>query len=448
MGNESSQLEKTGEVQYRDGRLIGPAMSPTPSVDAMSDTGRIIGPSMSPLPSDGEARHQQVVTSPKSSKKKKKGQRKSNDALTSPDPRSTQSSALPNDDDERSVLPGSTRKASEKRKRKKKEHKFDDEHEHDEVIIESTQPEPPSSYLDETLQSVKRKSRRRSKLPVPSYDNPQEQELVNGETTTNEEEDNTQVDGLQSQDALLDHESHQQEEPEIMQSPRSTRKRRTRKKRDSPNSPEASLLVSDAMGGSTASAQQPTVNGLLKYEPDSDVDVKEDVIPSSEPNERRRGSTASQASETSSRQTETEEPADNEDDSNEEEEPPQVQLAGNSVSDRDDVTRHSSTGSIPEHGPSQEEITQDDSLWLHKREMNFSDEEPISDTRTSQEREDDAALPNLQPVRIKTEPPASASGSDSESASPSAARLERLERSRSRSMSRASATRLADEDVS
>lgn len=426
MGNESSQADKMGEVYQRDGRLIGPAMSPTPSVDARSESERIIGPSMSPLPSDGET-NQQITASPKSSKKKKKRQRKGADTIASPEAGAADIAATPVD--EGNVVPESTKKY-----RKKKTQKVG-ELEDDGMVMEGTQPEARTRDMDETPQS-KRKSRKRSKLAA-AHDN--ETPVQSGQQDQ-ELEDIAQADGLQNQDALLDG------EPGVTHSPQSSKKKRPRnKKRSDPQSPETPHLISHAMGGSPPSAQQQTVNGILKYEPDLVVDAEEDVIPSSLPNDRRRGSADSPSSDLPATQFKTERLTDDENEGGQEQS--HGQFAGPAVSGLGDVTTDSDSEAIPGRDPDQEYLSQEDSQWLHKQEIKFdSDEEPITDTRTSQEREDDAALPDLQPSQVKTEP--AHSESDAESESPSAARLERLERSRSRSMSRASASRLADDDVS
>lgn len=82
--------------------------------------------------------------------------------------------------------------------------------------------------------------------------------------------------------------------------------------------------------------------------------------------------------------------------------------------------------------------------WLHKREDQDPNDMPLTDTRTDSEREADAALPDLLPCQVKTEPP-----SDSDSDSPSAARLQRLSRSRSRSVASTSRSAVqADQVVS
>ncbi|ROW07203.1 hypothetical protein VMCG_03944 [Cytospora schulzeri] len=401
MGNESSQADKTGEVYQRDGKLIGPAMSPTPSLGQRSDSGRVIGPSMSPLPSDGET-SRQIHTSPKSSKKKKKRQRKGIDAITSPESGAADIGAIPGDEGD--VVHGSTKNT----KKKTKVQKVGGELEGDEMVLEVTPSEAQSRVVGETPQS-KRKSRKLAKLDAAH------------------DEDIPDHSGLQEQE-LAQSEPHP--EPEVMQSPQSSKKKRPRnKKRSDLRSPQAPHPVSHAMGGSPPSAQQPVVNGLLDYESDLVVDAEEEVIPSSIPHDQRRGSTGFQPSGSPPEQSRTERLANDEDDR--EEEPSHAQFAGTAV---------------PGGDLDQDDLNQEDSQWLHKRDIRFdSDEEPITDTRTSQEREDDAALPDLQPSQVKSEP--AHPDSEAESESPSAARLERLERSRSRSMSRASASRLADEDL-
>ncbi|KUI72086.1 DNA-binding protein REB1, partial [Cytospora mali] len=355
-----------------------------------------------------------------------KRQRKGVDAVTSSEPGPADAAAIA-DDEGNAVVPEPTKKT----KRKKKTHKVGGEVEE---VVEGTQPEAQDRDVDEMPQSLKKKSKKRSKLvatndsDIPDQSGLREQQVVEGEPP--HEEGNPQADSLQDQDALLDGEPHDEPEPEVMQSPQSSRKKRPRnKKRDDARSPEAPHLVSHAVGGSPPSAQRPTANGILRYKPHLDVDADE-VIPSSEPNDRRRESTGSQASEIHASQLNTQGFADG----NEAvEESPEVQYTGTAVS------------GIQDGDPSQEDFSQD-SQWLHKQGIKFdSDEEPITDTRTSQERDDDAALPDLQPSKDKTEPVHP--DSESESESPSAARLERLERSRSRSMSRASVTRLADEDL-
>lgn len=377
MGNESSQADRTGEIYQRHGKLIGPAMSPTPSIHAGSETERIIGPSMSPLPSDDET-NQQIPASAKSTRKKKKRQKKDVDAATSPETGAAETAAMP--DDEGHVVPDTTRKT----RKKTKTRKAGSELEGDLVTINGTQPEAPDRAVDETPQS-KNKPTKRSKLAAAHDD-----------------------------DDMLEQSSLQ--EQEVTQSPQSTKRKRPRnKKRSDPQSPEAPHISLHAMGGSPPSAQQPTVNGILKYESDSVADAEDEIIPSSIPNDRPRGGTRSQPSDLAATQFEL-------------------------LADDEDA----------EEEPSQDHVSQEDSQWLHKREINFgSDEEPIMDTRTSQEREEDAALPDLQPNQVKSEPVHSDSEAEAESEaeSPSVARLERLERSRSRSMSRASASRLADEDL-
>lgn len=377
MGNESSQADRTGEIYQRDGKLIGPAMSPTPSIHAGSETERIIGPSMSPLPSDGET-NQQIPASAKSTRKKKKRQKKDVDAVTSPGAGAAETAAMP--DDETDVVPDTTRKT----RKKTKTRKAGSELEGDVVTINGTQLEAPKRAVNETPQS-KNKPTKRSKLAA-AHD-----------------------DGMLEQSSL--------QEQEVTQSPQSSKRKRPRnKKRSDPQSPEAPHISLHAMGGSPPSAQQPTVNGILKYESDFQADPEDEIIPSSIPNDRPRGGTGSQPSDLAA--TDFELLADDED---------------------------------GEEELSQDHVSQEDSQWLHKREINFgSDEEPIMDTRTSQEREEDAALPDLQPSQVKSEPAHSdfEAEAESEEESPSVARLERLERSRSRSMSRASASRLADEDVS
>lgn len=378
MGNESSQADRTGEIYQRDGKLIGPAMSPTPSIHAGSETERIIGPSMSPLPSDGEM-NQQIPASAKSTRKKKKRQKKDVDAVTSPGAGAAETAAMP--DDEGDVVPDTTRKT----RKKTKTRKVGGELEGDVTIINDTQPEAPNRDVDEMPQS-KNKPTKRSKLAAAHDDDMLEQSSL--------------------------------QEQEVTQSPQASKRRRPRnKKRSDDQSPEAPHISLHAMGGSPPSAQQPTVNGILKYESDSVADAEDEIIPSSIPNDRPRGGTGSQPSDLAA--THFELLADDED--------------------------------VEEEEPSQDHVSQEDSQWLHKREINFgSDEEPIMDTRTSQEREEDAALPDLQPSQVKSEPAHSdfEAEAESEAESPSVARLERLERSRSRSMSRASASRLADQDVS
>ncbi|ROV90947.1 hypothetical protein VPNG_10087 [Cytospora leucostoma] len=441
MGNESSQLERTGEQRHHDGRLIGPAMSPTPSINAGSEAGRVIGDPMSPLPPDGEA-EQATLSSPKSSKKRKRRRKKGVDAVTSPeDAAKDTTSAI--SDGEGNAPPGSTVRA----KRKKTTHKVDDGSAGDVVVDEDLQPDAPNRNNDESPQWLKKKPKRRSRLSathnnidLPDEASTQEQQ-ISQDGPANEVQDEPQADGLQFQGILSD--GKPQREPELLQSPQSSKKRRPRnKKRDSVRSPEAPHLVSHAVGGSPPSAQQADVNNVSNYEPNLVVDEEEDIIPSSVPSDWRRGNMRSRASDIDARQSKTEGPVDNEDDDEPSEDQPADLVNHTGI---ENVTRDFSTGASPDVDLEEEDFGQEGSQWLHKREMDIdSDEEPITDTRTSQERDEDAALPDLEPSQIKSEPP----DYDSDSQSPSAARLGRLERSRSRSMSRASATRLADEAVS
>ncbi|KAK7736678.1 hypothetical protein SLS53_006885 [Cytospora paraplurivora] len=413
-------------------------MSPTPSIDAGSATGRVIGDPMSPLPPDGEA-DQLILSSPKSSKKRKRRQKKGVDAVTSPET-AAKDTTTAFSNGEGNAPPGSAVKV----KRKKMTHNIGDGSAGDVIVDEDIRSDAPNRNNDESPQWLKKKPKRRSRS-VATHNNidfldegsTQEQQ-TSQDGPANEVQDEPQADGLQSQGVLLD--DKPQREPEVLQSPQSSKKRRSRnKKRDSIRSPEAPHFVSHAVGGSPPSAQQAGVNGVLKYQPDLVVDEEEDIIPSSVPSHWRRGNMGSRASDIDARQPRTEGPVDNEDD-NEPSEAHPADLVNHTGIEY--VTRGSSTGASPEIGLEEEDLGQKGSQWLHKREMDIdSDEEPITDTRTSQEREEDAALPDLQPSQIKSEPP----DYGSESQSPSAARLGRLERSRSRSMSRASATRLGDE---
>lgn len=422
MGNESSQLEKTGELRHHDVGLIGQAMSPTPSIDAGSEPGRVMGGYMSPLPQHGEA-DRPIFSSPKSSKKSKQRQKKGLDTVTSPEAgaRDTTTAIF---DGEGNAPTGSAVKA----KKKRRTQNVGDESRGDVVVEEDIQPDAPIRNDDESPKWLQKKPKRRSKsvamhnsADFPDETSTQEQLFAQG-GPTNEVQEDPPAGGLQSQDALLD--DAPQQEPEAVQSPQSSKKRRTR-------SPEAPHLVSHAVGGSPPSAQHADVNEILNYEPDSVVDEEEDVIPSSVPSDWRRGNMGSRASDIEARQLKTEGPADDDGD----DEPTEAHYC----------TKHFSTEASPDIDLQEKDLGQEGSQWLHKRDMDIdSDEAPITDTRTTQEREEDAALPDLEPNQIKSEPP----DPDSESQSPSAARLGRLERSRSRSMSRASATKLTDEAVS
>lgn len=435
MGNESSQLQRQLDTDNRGGRVIGPAMSPTPSDD---EQGRVFGPAMSPLPSEDEIQLREPSPAkdrPKSPSKKKKKKQKnglgSNPVSHEAGPEVADRDAE-DSGEEAAALP--TKKEKKKSRKKQPAPQLELELE-DDAVIQNTQPEVRSADVEEPHQSPKRKSKKRSKKNATHY-HPQENStagdgLLDGHAL-HQTRDNLLEDASRAEDTSL--------APDLLQSPFQSMRRTGRKNVvDLPSSDAQRLLVSHTQGGSPPSAQHPPLNGIHMYEPGLEEDADdESIVPSSQLNWERRPSTQSRASTVEPSQIKPEAPDDDDQ--------LQFHFAGIAATSFADATRD----------PTAEVMREDDSPsglpWLHKDSREATNP-PVSalDTRADTETDSDA-LPNLLPSHIKIEP-ASRTGSnadpDSESDSPSAARLERLS-TRSRSASRASAPRagwLVDQDV-
>lgn len=377
MGNESSQLEKHADIADRGGRVIGPPMSPTPSDD---EQGRVFGPTMSPLPEENEA------------------------DLAEP-------------------TPSKDRPRSPSKKRKKKQRESLDSA----LTLQA-------GVNDESHQSPKRKAKKRAKTNG-THDHLQEKE--------------TQEEVLNNGDTLHDDAPHTENvskddvAPMLLHSLLSDMKRKARLEAgiDDPNDPSNSdsprfdaqpLLVSHAHGGTPPSAQHPTTNSILKYEPGLEEDADEQTIfPSSQLNWKGRLDMHSQASAT---------------------EPMHFKRESSENSDGEELgaTRFADATRNPMAEVIHEDEPPSQLSWCHKDGLEAANM-PMIDNRTAPEGHSHRASPELLPSQIKIEHESdSGLDFDSESDSPSAARFERMSGSRSRSASKAStsqAVRLADQDV-
>lgn len=419
MGNESSQLERPGDMPNRRRLAVGPAISPLSSdIEDITETGKVFGPEISPLPSDDEI-NEPIATSPPvsskpPSKKKKKKHRKSLESVASIDAVPT-GAAVPSGS--KGILVPEDPKKTKKLLRKKQL-----DQEEDAGGAGSMQSELQGANIDDTPQSSKRKSKKKSKKYVANEDDGHEQDDVVGKIGN----DNPLVTSSQMGSAPL-------QASEIPPTPMLGKKKRTRGKKRGDDNPDAQQpLFPPVVGNSLPSAQPPAINNILKYEPGLGDDTDEAaIIPMTQP--------STGLIDISQIKTE---PAEDDLDND-----PTFQFAGISVN----------ASFADAVGDPTNDAIYDDNLasslgWLHKREEDDLDGTPITDTRTDEERAQDMALPDLHPSQIKSEPE-SHTNSDSDSESPSMARLGRLERSRSRSASRTSTSRsglsrLADQDVS
>lgn len=422
MGNESSQLERSGAGPQHAARTIGPSMSPTPEPENGESThGRGAAGSshaldVEPIPDDLPGK-----------KKKRKKHRKDLEA----DVATSEVATTGQEDDE----PSHPKKKSKKKKSKRKELEPEAEEEMDEAVIEDTQPEPELAETPSSPKRKKKKSKKHgSRVDGPPLPNGQHQkELVNG-IRSDEDANAVLENGTQVEDALPSLEPQQG-------------------------------FLDDADGGSPPSAQPPRFN----HEPSqSDEEDEEDaaIIPSSQWQPSRRESSQSlEPSQQLKREVSESEDGDQPLDPSqlkkersesqaEIDEYLQSQFAGIAAANFAEAVTDPVAEAMRERDP------ENGLGWLHKRE-NASQETPITDTRTAHQRSVDASLPDLQPSQVKTEPDVDSdtdSGSDKstesgstskpDSDSPSAQRSERLSRSRSRSASRAPGGYLADQAVS
>lgn len=422
MGNESSQLERSGAGPQRAVRTIGPSMSPTPEPEDRKST-QTHDPAASPHNLDAEPIPDELP----SKKKKRKKHRKGLDS----DAAASELATTGQED----VEPQNPKKKSKKKKSKRKELE-PEAGEVDEAVIEDTQLEPELADTEQPPSPLKRKKKKSKKHgsradELPILNGLQQEDLLNGDRFP----EPLLKNGTQVEDA-------------------------------SPSSEPQQGFVDHVDGGTPPSAQPPRFN----HEPSQEVDEDEEdraVIPSSQWQPSRRESTQSlDPSQLKSEVSESEDDDQSLDPGQlkkersesqaEIDEYLQSQFAGiaaaNFAEAVADPEAEAMRGRDPENGLG----------WLHKRE-NAPQETPITDTRTAHQRSVDASLPDLQPSQVKTEPDAgsdSASNSDKstesasiskpDSDSPSAQRSERLSRSRSRSASRAPAgsSYLADQAVS
>lgn len=433
MGNESSQLQRQPGTDDSGGRVIGPAMSPTPSD---GEQGRVFGPAMSPLPSeDGiDLREPSPARDrPKSpSKKKKKKQKKgpgSDPVLHEAGPEVADGDA--EEGGEKAAAMTTKGKKVPRKKQPAPQLELEDG---DEALIQNTQPEIQTDEVEAPHQSPKRKGKKRSKKNT-THDRPLENGtdgdgLLDGQAL-HQTGDNPHQDASRAEDMSP--------APDLLQSPFQSMRRTGRKSLADPTSSDAQrLLFSHAQGGLPSSAQQLPLNRIPGYAPGLEENADdESIVPSSQLNWEQGPNTHSQANTAERNQIKPEAPDDDDQ--------LQFHFAGIAVPSFAEATRD----------PTAELKREDDSpsglSWLHKDSWRAANP-PALDTDADFQGGSDVALPDLQPSQIKMEP-VSRTGSDadpdSESDSPSAARLERLS-TRSRSASRASASRagwLADQDV-
>lgn len=460
MGNESSQLERSGAGPERAARTIGPSMSPTPEPED-GESRQAPGPATSSLAWDAEPPLDDLP----SKKKKKKKRRKSldNDAVAPEAAARGQQEVQPSD---------STSKSKRKRS-KRKELELQPEEEVDNAVIEATPSEPQTAETEEPPSSPKRKKKRSKKngkhvddLPIP---NGLHTEDLRHERRVDEDHEALLKHGKQLADAPpVDHLPEHPPE-EVLQSPvlgKKQAKRRRKKRVDGLSSEPQEVYIANADDGSPPSAQPPRFNNdpLQELNEDEEEDVA--VIPSSQWEPSQRQSTRSLDPSQLKREFSNgisdiplldpgqlkREPSESEDEVDEHLQSHFVGIAAANLAEAiNDPVAEAIRERDPENGLG----------WLHKRE-NAPQETPITDTRIAPQRSMDASLPDLQPSQVKTEPGVDSdsvsdsdkstqleSRSEPDSDSPTAQRSERLSGPRSRSVSRAPAGSgtLADQAV-
>lgn len=442
MGNQSSQLEATGEMAqhgHRGPQVFGPSMSPTPEPEDDNRAAPASGDHDHDL--DQLSQNDRPSSDKKKKKRKKKKKEKEGDKSLDSHQAVVEEAAVAGTDE--GAMQETTPKSNNKKRMSPRPHlepEMDDD-----AVIEGTQLELPVEDIQESHPSPKRKREQSKKHPTSDHD-PLPQNGTQDDDNHPRQTEAAREDGSHVGDELLHNGSAHA--LGVLQSPfSSNKKQRQRNKAGDASSSDAQhVLVSHTVDPAPPSAQFPDVHTILKYETTMDHD--EDgagVIPYSQSQPPRRDSSQSIGPGQIKREPD--------DDDSGLLDQPQLPLNGTAAVH----LPYAVTDAVAE---AQRENDAESGLgWLHKREEALQQ----SSFTGARESQLDRVFSDLQPSQVKAEldfdhgggedggnMPNAYSSSQSNSHSPSVQRFVRLSRSRSRSASRATSRSgfLANQEVS